>query len=137
MIEDHVKINSALLDAERFLKEDKFLEAIEQLDHFRWMLEKHLFAEEKAVFGMFQKMKQDKVSQIFDLMQEHGELLGLLNKVEEQIANKEQPDILMLKTSLINHAKFEDETFYPLMEEDLTSEQQQEIIKRIKDVILF
>ena len=93
------------------------------------------FVEEKAIFQISDKVIGEEVSEIFDLMKEHGEILEILRTIEGEIEEGEKPNITKLKFKLIKHAKFEDKMFYPKLDELLSEDQKKEIIKRVKEVV--
>ncbi len=92
--------------------------------------------EEKATFELYSKMKNEEIEDIFKLMREHGEIVELIRNIEQGLINNVKPDISGLKDSLLSHANFEDEFFYPKLDEELTPEQRQEICDRAREIIM-
>lgn len=77
----------------------------------------------------------EEISDIFRLMQEHGEVMEMVKAIEEKLRNGFKPEVFELKSLLIKHRKFEDNFFYPKLDEALDNPHRQEIIEKIKDVI--
>ena len=129
MLKEHERLDKELRDVENSSDD------IENLfNKFKWNLEKHFFIEEKAIFTMCNDMEGEIVSDIFDLIREHAEILNLVMEIEKIIQNT-KPNFFILKKSLIKHRKAEDETFYPKLDESLTSFQKKELIERIKEIV--
>lgn len=129
MLKEHGKLLSYLVEILKESDEDKKRELFE---NFKWTLQKHFFVEEKAIFNFYEKIKGEEVSELFDLMGEHGDLLNLLKLVEE---NFDEDKIEELKQFLIKHHTFEDDVFYPKLDSDLNENQKKELIEKIKEVI--
>lgn len=129
LIKEHGKL---ILYLVKFSKEENKEKAKQFFENFKWTLQKHFFVEEKAIFDFYEKIKGDKVNDIFDLMGEHGDLLDLMKFIEEDFSEKR---IEELKKLLIKHHTFEDEVFYPKLDRDLTEDQKKELIEKIKEVV--
>ena len=129
LIKEHGKLLSFLIE---FTKEEDKEKARNLFENFKWTLEKHFFVEEKAIFDLYQKIKGEEVHEVFDLMNEHGDILNLLKEVEE---NFEDEKIDELKKLLIKHQNFEDEVFYPKLESSLDDYKKVELVEKIKEVI--
>ena len=108
-------------------------------NQFKWNLEKHFFVEEKAIFSMFRDIFGDSVSDIFDLLSQHSEIMILLGDVEKDMSqenlNKLRDTVSKLKNKLTEHADFEDMVFYPKLDNDLPDIQKREILARAKEII--
>ena len=107
----------------------------ENFNKFKWNLEKHFFVEEKAIFIMNRDMNGEEISDIFELMKEHGEIMKLMKDMEANLGNEEKIDISAIKENLIKHRDFEDVVFYPKLDEILSLEQKQEIMERAREII--
>lgn len=104
-------------------------------NEFRWNLEKHFFVEEKAIFDVCNSDCGEKVSEIFDLMKEHGDIIFLMNEISDESENNPKPNLSEIKKILAKHSEFEDENFYPLLDEKLSEEKKYEILSRIKEIV--
>ncbi len=91
--------------------------------------------EEKAVFSFSQDIAGKIVSDVFKLMEEHGEILNLIKDIEEELYEDADPDISKLKNLMRSHEKFEEETFYPKLDQILNDQQKTELIERIKEIV--
>jgi iron-sulfur cluster repair protein YtfE (RIC family) len=107
----------------------------EKFNYFKWSLEKHFFVEEKAIFLIIDKLVGDRVSDVFDLMKEHGEILEIVKNIENTIDEKIKPKIDDLKLKLLKHSRFEDVVFYPKLDEVLDENQKKELLEKIKEVV--
>jgi hypothetical protein len=130
-MKEHDRIRTFFEAIEKNLSESPLSKAM--FNKLRWNLEKHFFLEEKAIFVMFQKANSQEMTDIFDLMQEHSIITNNLRILEQDLSDKEL--VLEIKNSVNRHAKFEDETLYPMMEDYLNENQKLEIIQRIKEIV--
>jgi hypothetical protein len=126
MSEEHKKLDRLLEEFE------KNLEDVEKFNKFKWNMEKHFNIEEKVVFDVYSRVREEEIPAIFDLMEEHKEILRLITDIEEDIEKEKIKDISLLKEVLERHRKFEEEDFYPELDLDLDKEQKQEIIEKSK-----
>lgn len=131
MLKEHAVIKSMLFNLEEFSKNSP-LEAFRFLDKFKWFLEKHFFIEEKAIFMLYNQIFGEEVSEIFELMQEHGDIIQIIKSLEE---GEEFKNLDSLKEILEKHSEFEEKKFYPRLENELNSEQKELIISKLKEVI--
>ena len=135
MDDEHQRINKILNKFEEELNYSSFENLAKIFNQFKWNLDKHFFVEEKAIFDIFEKIENDEVTEIFDLMQEHGEIIELIKNIEERLNKKVKPDVSGLKKRLIDHLDLEDKMFYPKLDEELEPYKKQELISRIKEII--
>lgn len=134
MLEEHKRIINIIREFESIADNDLVL-AKEKFSRFKWNLEKHFFVEEKAIFSILDKIKDKEVSDIFDLMYEHGSIIELINNIEVGLNRGMMPNLSGLRIILVRHVDFENEVFYPQLNQLLSPEKKQEIIERIKEVI--
>ena len=135
MDKDHNKIKNILLDFEK--EENKNFEKSKHVfSRFKWMLEKHFFIEEKAIFNLYIVESPEENDNLMRILKEHREILDLIEKSEELLFDQKKLEIEELKHYIFAHAKFEDEVFYPRLDELLSEEKKQEMINRIKDIII-
>ena len=135
MDKDHKKINEILID---FGKEENknFEKSKHVFIRFKWMIEKHFFIEEKAIFSLYTAESPEEYENLMKILKEHREILDLIVKSEEILFDQKKLEIDELKHAILAHVKFEDEVFYPRLDELLDEEQKQEMIDRIKDIII-
>jgi hemerythrin-like domain-containing protein len=134
MLEEHRRVRD-ILDSFEILVKENLNKAKEEFSKFKWALEKHFFVEEKVVFIISDKLVGDEISYIFDLMQEHGSIIELVNNVGGGLKNNVTPNNRGVTSLLKRHAVFEDSYFYPKLDEILSAEQKKEISERVKEVI--
>jgi len=115
---------------------NNYEKTLANFDKVKWNIQKHFFVEENAVFKMFATITSSETSDIFHLLSDHSRIIMLLKKIEEKLDKKIKPEIHLLKEIFIEHKKFEDEIFYPKLDEELDPNQKKEIAIKIKQVIL-
>jgi len=128
MLCEHERIEKLLEELEKAVLGKKNIE--ESFSKFKWTLEKHMFLEEKAIFSAF--VKESEVDDIFRLMNEHGDIMRLVSKIEKEIPNT---DIDELKVAMIDHVDFENTHFYPKLDELLSESQKKEISEKCREII--
>ena len=136
MKNEHDSIDRMLDDIEGHHHENDMIKRMFQ--RFKWNLEKHFFIEEKVIFSVYSSnISEETSSDIETLLKEHKDILWLLGKAESMIKRNMMPDLSELKNILKAHAKFEDEAFYPKLDEELSEDQKDIIIQRAKDVVIL
>lgn len=98
----------------------------EDLQSFKWELQKHFLLEEKAIF--FNVGNGEFSESVQKLLGEHKKMLDKLNEIEVGSGDLEE-----FKQMLLRHKEFEDKEFYPLLDRTLTDEVKGEIVTRIQD----
>ncbi len=134
MLEEHGKISN-LLDIFKEEVPRNFDAAKELFSNFKWNLEKHFLVEEQAIFDVVGSLVGEEISDIFDLMQEHGNLLEIVKNIEEGLESNVAPDASGLADALVKHAEFENETFYPKLDELLNENQKKEITEKAEEML--
>ena len=129
MAEEHKKLDNLLDEFEKNLAD------VEKFNKFKLNLEKHFNIEEKAVFEVYTKVREEDIPAIFDLMEEHKEILRLITDIEDSVKEEKIQDIEELKVVLERHRKFEEEEFYPELDEDLSVEEKQEIREKSEKLL--
>ncbi len=127
MDKDHKKIKELLLVFENS-------ETIQNFNRFKWNLQKHFFIEEKVIFNT-DSLGEDNEN-LSLILNEHSQILNLMDMLEEDLIDNKKPKTAEMKHLLLNHARFEDEVFYPKLDEILDEQQKQNIIDRTKDIII-
>lgn len=136
MLKDHERIARLLDGFEKCLYQDKLtLEKV--FDAFMWELEKHLFTEEKVIFTMYEPEEQiEFYSLIPQLMNEHEKILKYLKELKKSIKSHKECNSLDFIELFIKHKNFEEEYFYPKLDQTLDEKTKEFIINRIKEVKL-
>jgi len=125
MMKDHARIHNLISELE--LKQQTDQNNTQPLFiKLKWTIEKHFFVEEKVIFKIYSSNFQDN-DYLDNLIKEHRDILFLLNKIDNNLKNSNEL-LEELKLTINTHAKYEDEIFYPKLEEEL-SENEKELIK--------
>ena len=134
MLNEHKRLHSILERLEKNLQysSDAWKELFSE---FKWNLEKHFFVEEKAIFKLCNSDCGEKIPEIFDLMKEHGEIIFLMNEIDNEPYDNLLKNLLEIKKRLIKHSSFEEDNFYLMLDERLSEERRLEVLSRIKDII--
>jgi len=115
---------------------DNYEKTLANFNKLKWNVQKHFFVEENAIFRMFATIKSSETADLFHLLSDHSKIIHLLKKIEEKLNQKIKPETKLFKEIFIQHRKFEDEIFYPKLDEELDVNQKKEIAVKIKQVIL-
>ena len=134
MLKEHNKIKIFLDRFEQELNEN-FHSSEKTFIEFKWSLEKHFFIEEKVIFTVLRTLNEEENEDMFNLLKEHKDMLFLIKNIEEHFFRNIKPDIRDLKKTLLSHAGFENEFFYPKLEMELNEKQKCLIIEQCKAVI--
>jgi len=132
MSAEHVAINS-LIDELWLNLEDHKSQAI--FGKLRWVLEKHFYLEEKAIFDLYTPKTDKDLLEVAELVKQHEELRILFNNIGQAIEQGIKPDLRTLQELERNHAKFEDEVFYPKLDKELDEEQKAKIIDKSREIM--
>ena len=135
MVADHAKILKLLNEVEKSLGKD-VTESLSAFNTFEWELEKHMFTEEKAIFTSYAPTNIYEGYKIVpELMKQHTRLSEYLKEMRDAIMWQKPTPYQDLKTLLLSHKTFEEVSFYPLLDQDLSDAQKNEIISRIKQMV--
>lgn len=133
MKQEHERLFKILDESISLISKDTS-KAEEVFFKFKWNMEKHLFTEEKAIFNS-EIMVGETVSDMFNLLRAHGEIINLIKNVEEDFSS-DSSNLLKLKDFCLNHEKIENEVFYPKLDEELSPEMRKEIIDKINEIVV-
>jgi len=133
---EHQKIDVIFAEFKGFLSKDNE-KAKEVFSKFKWNLEKHFFIEEKAVFQLYSSIENQDVSDMFKLIEEHEQMIGIIKVIEENLNQSaiNEEEILKLDTLLKEHHDFEDDMFYPKLDKTLSDDQKKFIGQRSKELL--
>lgn len=131
MLKEHGEILGLLLKLEKE-KQDRNGAFIK----FKEKQENHMFAEEKAIFAFYAENKKFEV--LATIMQQHTEIENLIKEISNLLDHKENftKQIKGIRDLTKKHVTLEDTKFYPLLDKHLTPIQQENMLKRVKEVIL-
>ena len=134
MLKHHGEIFKILNDVEKYFDSNVKL-SNEFFSKFKWEIEKHFFIEERVIFKIYSSIKLDEVSDVFELLKQHGIIQSKINNL---IGNpKSKTKISELKKLIFEHSQFEDNYFYPKVDKILDEEQKNRIMLRINDIVMF
>lgn len=131
MIKEHEVIESLLNDFEK-TQEKNHEEAKIIFQTFIWNVEKHIFLEEKLFYSVY-SVWNGNIEGMFEILEEHGQIIVLINKIKNSYPNKNS--ILLLKELLRDHFALEETILYPNLEKVLDGEQKEFLIERIQERI--
>jgi len=136
MLKDHDKILNLLDGLEKCIYQDKhILKKI--FDAFNWELEKHLFTEEKVIFTLYEPEEQEEFYDIIpELIIEHDKIQEKLKEFKKIIKHNKECDTKEFIELFTKHKNFEEESFYPKIDQTLDEKTKKFIINRIKEVKL-
>jgi hemerythrin superfamily protein len=136
MVKDHNRLMQYLKDVENNLSRD-FGFLSNSFNTFQWNLEKHFFVEERAIFISYNPDKPDKEYKFFsDLMDQHTEILELIESLRKKLQKREPFDLNELKRLLVKHKTFEEKSIYPVIDQEIDEDEKSYIIDRIKEIRL-
>ena len=136
MVKDHEKIIDLLDGFEKCLSQDRTT-LQEIFDAFFWELEKHLFTEEKVIFTMYEPEEQVEFHSIIpELINEHDLIYNKLKELKKSIKSHKECGYQDFHDIFLKHKNFEEESFYPKLDETLDEKTKKFIINRIKEIKL-
>ncbi|MDD5193217.1 MAG: hemerythrin domain-containing protein [Candidatus Nanoarchaeia archaeon] len=135
MDKDHLIIHNLLNKFEKEISED-FEKSKNTFNRLRWILEKHFFVEEKIIFSVYLSIIDEENEYINKLLMEHEKIFRLLNEIEEDLLDNKKSDISEIKLLLRAHSRFEDDFFYPKIDEEISEKEKLKILNRIEEVII-
>ena len=136
MIGDHCKIEKLIDDLEEKTSYD-FDDMKKSFNQLEWEIEKHIFAEEKAIFTDYNpKDAGQGYKMLPELTKQHNYILNTLNNWHSDIRKKKMlSDVYSFKEYLVKHREFEEEKVYPKLEESLSDEEKRHIIAKINELV--
>ena len=131
MLKDHARIHN-LLQEVKYKISEKTKDSEYLFIRLKWTLEKHFFVEEKVIFTIYSESELGEIEELNHLINEHKDALLLVKKIDNNFNNPKEY-IEDLDKLLSAHAKFEDEIFYPRLEDELPEKQKQLIEDRCNE----
>jgi len=126
MKKEHKKIDEMIEEFELNRTKGSF-------DKFKWNLEKHFFVEEKVIFSVSNSGGSEEDN--FRILRDHQDILGQVKRIEDALVSGEDFDVGDLKAALVVHAKFEDEDFYPRLDEELSEDLKGVVFDRAGEIL--
>jgi len=134
MVVEHARIQEMLEEVNIASYEDK-MRALETFNRFKLNIEKHFMIEEKAIVQMLNSISGIEVNDTFTLMEQHGRIIAMVRKVEDDISHGDYSKIQDLMTMLEEHSDFENQTFYPHLDKKLSEDRKIEIIEKVNSMM--
>jgi len=135
MHNEHNRINSILDEFEKInrinMSDSKII-----FYKFESEIKKHFSIEENSIFVLNQSIMDENISNIFDLMAQHGAIINLTSTIKIAFENNLVSDISQLKEILFMHSNFEESAFYPKLDKKLNNDEKQAIVNKIKSAEL-
>lgn len=133
MAKEHARLDGFLEDVANSLGDNE--KAKVAFNTFKWNMRKHFFVEEKGIFDYLMDMDEEESSDVFHLVDDHEKVIELMKDVEDGLDEGVNVDISPLRDAIHLHRDFENNDFYPKLDEKLSPEQKVVISERIKEVI--
>jgi iron-sulfur cluster repair protein YtfE (RIC family) len=135
MVKDHGKIVKMLHDVEKSIGME-LISTMKVFDNFEWELEKHMFVEEKAIFTSYNpKNIASGYRMMPTLVQQHNDLLNKLQVMRKDLTWQRPAKFEEFRELLLTHKTFEEASFYPKLDQELSVQQKEEIIKKIREIL--
>ena len=135
MIADHGKILKLLNDVEKSIGIE-LVSLMKVFDTFEWELEKHIFTEEKAIFTSYSpKNIVEGYKMVPELVQQHNDILNRIRVMRKDLMWNKPVKFHEFKELIVAHKTFEEVSLYPKLDQDLTTQQKQEIIHKIREIV--
>ncbi|MEK6885503.1 MAG: hemerythrin domain-containing protein [Nanoarchaeota archaeon] len=135
MLKQHAFLNKLLFEFNE-IPSKKIDKAKEVFANFRWNLEKHFFIEEHNLFPVTNSQDDEEVILMNRLLQEHKDIMIVVNNLTEELLDGRIPKINKLKPVLFNHEQREIKMFYPKFDKFLKISEKEYIIEKIGDINL-
>ena len=135
MIADHGKILKLLNDVEKSIGIE-LVSLMKVFDTFEWELEKHIFTEEKAIFTSYSpKNIVEGYKMVPELVQQHNDILNRIRVMRKDLMWNKPVKFHEFKELIVAHKTFEEVSLYPKLDQELTTQQKQEIIHKIREIV--
>jgi hemerythrin-like domain-containing protein len=129
---EHIAINS-LIDELWLNLDNNCSDAV--FKRLKWMLEKHFYLEEKAIFELYTPKNDKDLMQVAELVKQHEELRALFANIGEAIEQGIKLNLKIFEELAKKHAQFEDDIFYPKLDAELSEEQKAKIIDKSREIL--
>jgi hemerythrin-like domain-containing protein len=133
MLKEHARLHILFHDFEKSL--DYLFEAKIKFAKLKWNMQKHFFVEEQGIFEYFPEMDIKGNIDGFFLVSDHSDIIEQMKVIEDDLDSGVTPNISFLKNKIETHRTFEDNNFYPKLDQKLSLEQKQEMAERIREII--
>lgn len=136
MVKDHRRIEDFIDKVEQSLDND-FEDIEKAFNVFEWQLQKHIFAEEKAIFTFYEPEDiSSGYKMLPTLTKQHNDILNRLENMRRTVQNGQNPEkVSEFKKVLMKHRTFEEVEVYPKLQETLSEKQKDQIIEKVKMIL--
>lgn len=135
MIADHSKILKLLHDVEKSSGME-LVSVMKVFDTFEWELEKHIFIEEKAIFTSYSPTNIiEGYKMVPELIQQHNDILNRVRVMRKNLLWNRPVQYDEFKERIVAHKTFEEVSLYPKLDQELTDQQKQQIITKIREIV--
>lgn len=132
MLKDHKKIGDLLETLKKGLNQDTKT-VFNLFDNFTWNLQKHFFIEEKVILIDYDPSDENSSENLSKILEEHDSILKIAIKLREELIKNKKIDISELRSKLIKHRNYENETLYPMLDMELNSNQKKLVLEKIRE----
>lgn len=134
MHSEHERIANMLNNFEKQSQINTNFEELKAIfNKFEAEVRKHFGIEESSIFVLSGSIMDQDISNVFELMIQHGAFIELINQTKQNLENNSNIDLSQIKAILSMHSQFEDSVFYPKLDEKLNNDEKQALINRILD----
>lgn len=135
MTADHAKILKLIHDVEKSIGIE-LVSLMKVFDTFEWELEKHIFTEEKAIFTSYSpKNIVEGYKMVPELIQQHNDILNRVRVMRKDLMWNKPIKFHEFKELIMTHKTFEEDSLYPKLDQELTTQQKREIINKIREIV--
>lgn len=135
MTADHAKILKLIHDVEKSIGIE-LVSLMKVFDTFEWELEKHIFTEEKAIFTSYSpKNIVEGYKMVPELIQQHNDILNRVRVMRKDLMWNKPIKFHEFKELIMAHKTFEEVSLYPKLDQELTTQQKQDIINKIREIV--
>lgn len=135
MTADHAKILKLIHDVEKSIGIE-LVSLMKVFDTFEWELEKHIFTEEKAIFTSYSpKNIVEGYKMVPELVQQHNDILNRVRVMRKDLMWNKPIKFHEFKELIMAHKTFEEVSLYPKLDQELTTQQKQNIINKIREIV--
>ncbi len=135
MEEDHRRLFS-LLGSFRGSIGNGFRGMAEAFGEFRMELEKHIFAEEKALYLLCSEPGSEYHEMVSRLKEDHNAMMSMLKSIEAGVSSDMMPYLKALEELLLEHCAYEEEEAFPRLDRCLSVSQKNSLISRVGTCIV-
>ncbi len=135
MTADHAKILKLIHDVEKSIGIE-LVSLMKVFDTFEWELEKHIFTEEKAIFTSYSPNNiVEGYKMVPELVQQHNDILNRVRVMRKDLMWNKPVKFHEFKELIMAHKTFEEVSLYPKLDQELTTQQKQDIINKIREIV--